>query len=73
MVGHNPGLEELVLALIPDDDQLRDDVEVKFPTASLAEMRFAVESWAELKSGTGQLVRFTRPRDLDPALGPDRD
>ncbi len=73
MVGHNPGLEELVLALIPDDDQLRDDVEVKFPTASLAEMRFEVERWADLKSGTGQLVRFTRPRDLDPALGPDRN
>lgn len=73
MVGHNPGLEELVLALIPDDDQLRDDVEVKFPTASLAEMRFEVERWADLKPGTGLLVRFTRPRDLDPALGPDRD
>ncbi|MEN3748636.1 histidine phosphatase family protein [Sphingomonas sp. HF-S3] len=73
MVGHNPGLEELVLALIPDHDQLRDDVEVKFPTASLAEMRFEVERWADLKPGTGLLVRFTRPRDLDPALGPDRD
>ncbi|MDF7774217.1 histidine phosphatase family protein [Sphingomonas sp. AOB5] len=73
IAGHNPGLEELVLTLIPDGDHLRDDVEVKFPTASLAEMRFAVERWSDVKPGAGELIRFTRPRDLDPALGPGKD
>lgn len=72
MVGHNPGLEELVLGLVPSGD-LRGDVEMKFPTASLAEIHFAVDRWRDVQPGKGELVRFTRPRDLDPALGPGRD
>ncbi len=68
--GHNPGLEELVL-LLSGGNALRDSVEKKYPTASLAEMRFDVADWADVKPGKGELVRFTRPRDLDPTLGPD--
>jgi phosphohistidine phosphatase len=68
--GHNPGLEELVL-LLAGDNPLRESVELKFPTASLAEMRFDVAHWADVKPGAGALLRFTRPRDLDPTLGPD--
>jgi phosphohistidine phosphatase len=68
--GHNPGLEELVL-LLAGENALRDSVEVKFPTASLAEMRFDVARWSDVKPGDGELLRFTRPRDLDPTLGPD--
>lgn len=72
LTGHNPGLEELVLLLVPDDrNPARDDVEIKFPTASLAEMRFAVDSWEKIKPNAAELVRFVRPRDLDPSLGPD--
>ncbi|CAN5501697.1 histidine phosphatase family protein [soil metagenome] len=73
LVGHNSGLEDLVLLLVPDraDDRLRDDVEVKFPTASLAELRFDVATWAEVKANGASLTRFIRPRDLDSALGPD--
>lgn len=71
--GHNPGMEDLVLMLVPDriDDEARDRVEEKFPTAALAEITFDVDHWAEVKAGGGQLTRFIRPRDLDPALGPD--
>jgi phosphohistidine phosphatase len=72
LTGHNPGLEELVLLLVPDDrNPARDDVEIKFPTASLAEMRFAVDSWEQVSPGKAELIRFVRPRDLDPSLGPD--
>lgn len=73
LVGHNPGLEDLVLALVPDraDDRLRDDVEEKFPTASVAELHFAGERWADVAENGAMLARFVRPRDLDPALGPD--
>ena len=75
IVGHNPGLEELVLALVPecDDNCLRDDVEVKFPTASLAVMTFAVGHWGEVAPAGATLTHFVRPRDLDPALGPDEE
>jgi phosphohistidine phosphatase len=72
MVGHNPGLEELVLMLAPDrPDALRDAVETKFPTASVAELRFDADRWEDVAAGQAALVRFVRPRDLDPSLGPD--
>ena len=74
MVGHNPGLEDLVLMLVPDDstDTLRDTVEEKFPTASTAEMAFQGK-WSDVAQNRATLTRFIRPRDLDPALGPDQD
>ena len=73
LVGHNPGLEDLVLLLVPDDGEtLRDRLEVKFPTASLAVM--AIEKpWSDLAAHGARLTRFVRPRDLDAALGPDQD
>jgi phosphohistidine phosphatase len=71
--GHNPGMEELVLLLVPDrdDDSVRDRVEEKFPTASLAELEFDADHWSDVKPGSGRLARFVRPRDIDSALGPD--
>ena len=72
LVGHNPGLEDLVLMLVPQTASgLRDEVEIKYPTATLAEMRFAVDRWADIGERTGTLVRLMRPRELDPTLGPD--
>jgi phosphohistidine phosphatase len=75
MCGHNPGLEELALMLVPDKkgDELRDELEEKFPTAAIAEISFGVDRWADLKEGSGRLVRFIRPRDLNPDLGPGLD
>jgi phosphohistidine phosphatase len=69
--GHNPGLEELVLDRVAAPGPLRDAAEQKFPTATLAELRFDVEHWAEASRATAELIRFVRPRDLDPSLGPD--
>lgn len=73
IVGHNSGLEDLVLMLVPDrlGDGLRDGVEEKFPTASAAELSFDVARWADVGAAGAVLTRFVRPRDLDPALGPD--
>ena len=72
MIGHNPGLAELVLLLAPDapETSLRREVAVKYPTAGLAELH-VVGDWAALLPGEARLMRFIRPRDLDPALGPD--
>lgn len=72
LVGHNPGLEELALGL-SRRGALRAEVEVKYPTGTVAEIELPVESWAQVREGTGQLVRFIRPRDLDPELGPDAE
>lgn len=73
MAGHNPGFEDLVLTLVADDgtSPLRDDVETKFPTASLAVLDLDVKSWGEVAENVATLTAFTRPRDLDPALGPE--
>ena len=72
LVGHNPGLEDLVLLLVPDAEKgPRDAVEEKYPTASVAELGFAIDHWGEARDGGATLIRFTRPRDLDPSLGPD--
>lgn len=77
LVGHNPGLEEFILDHVPDDNnsRLRDDVAEKFPTASIAVLDFDIDHWEALargKTGQGRLRCFVRPRDLDPALGPQR-
>ncbi|HEX7856654.1 MAG TPA: histidine phosphatase family protein [Sphingobium sp.] len=72
MVGHNPGLEDLVLDTVPDSasDSLREAVEAKYPTATIAALRFEAEHWTDI-ARPATLTAFTRPRDLDPALGPD--
>jgi phosphohistidine phosphatase len=72
VVGHNPGLEQLTLLLSgASEDGLRSEAELKYPTATLAEIRFDVESWSDVKAAAGTLTRFIRPRDLDPELGPE--
>ena len=74
LVGHNPGLEDLVLWLVPvTAGALRDAVEDKYPTASVVRMTFAVDRWSDIAPGGAMLERFVRPRDLDPTLGPDAD
>ncbi len=75
LVGHNPGLESLALLLTDGDEGngLRDELAVKYPTGTVAEIAFAVDSWSDVGPGTGRLKRFIRPRDLDPELGPDAE
>jgi phosphohistidine phosphatase len=74
LCGHNPGLEDLILDLVPDQHgaAFRDLVEAKFPTASLATLAWNGAEWKQLGSeGTVTIERFVRPRDLDPDLGPE--
>lgn len=75
LAGHNPGLEDLALLLVPDsgDDALRDELETKYPTATLAEMTLDIDNWTDAAAGCATLSRFVRPRDLDPTLGPDEE
>ena len=58
--------------LVPDKrGGLRDSVEEKYPTATLAQMTFAVDDWAAVAPGGATLTHFIRPRDVDPELGPE--
>ena len=65
LVGHNPGLEDLVLDLAPTEDAaLVARVEAKFPTAAFATIDLAVDHWVAVQPGTGTLVGFVTPSDL---------
>ena len=64
IVGHNPGLEELVLQLSANRVPLPEDGKL-LPTAALA--HFEVKgAWHELSPGKGLLIGITRPRNLIP-------
>lgn len=65
VVGHNPGLEELVAILTGSF--------VALPTAALAAVRLEVDAWPQLSASTrGRLVNLWRPRELpDDAPPPD--
>ncbi|KPQ27242.1 MAG: Phosphohistidine phosphatase SixA [Porphyrobacter sp. HL-46] len=71
--GHNPGLQDVLLELVApgkENDLFREAV-VKFPTAAYAVLECDIEHWSQLKRYCAELVHFARPRDLDPALGPE--
>ncbi len=74
VAGHNPGLQELVFDLVAAENEnaLFDEVTEKYPTATFAVLELAIDRWADCAPGCGKLVHLTRPRDLDPALGPEQ-
>jgi phosphohistidine phosphatase len=66
LIGHNPGLERLVVGLSRDDGHgLRDKVAEKFPTAAVAVIEFPVSSWTEVAPGKGKMVELILPKELD--------
>lgn len=73
VTGHNPGLQEVLFELVAPEAEnaLFDEAVRKFPTATYAAFELDIDDWANLAPGCGRLVHFTRPRDLDPALGPE--
>jgi phosphohistidine phosphatase len=64
IVGHNPGLEDLALALASEGAG-RARMEEKYPTAALATIDLSANDWSAIERGSGELVAFVRPRDLD--------
>ncbi|MFJ2832355.1 SixA phosphatase family protein [Streptomyces sp. NPDC087263] len=68
LIGHNPGLAELVLDLAGDSlgDAL-DDVRTKFPTSAVAILAWHGVSWNELAPGTALLTDLVVPRGKEHA------
>src|SRR5262245_142750 len=57
IVGHNPGLEELVEQLTGEQQDL--------PTAALAQIVLPIDQWRDLKlSARGTLLGYWRPKEL---------
>ncbi|GHE60831.1 phosphoglycerate mutase [Streptomyces spiralis] len=63
LIGHNPGLEELVLHLAGEglDDTL-ERLRVKFPTSAIAVLAWHGTGWHALAPGTALLTELTVPR-----------
>lgn len=66
LVGHNPGLEQLIAKLTRNDkDGLRRRIEGKFPTGALAVVELPGHHWSKVKPGEGEVVELILPKDLD--------
>ena len=65
VIGHNPSLQELAVALARRSPDLAR-VEAKFPTGALVTLGFSVSRWQDLRRASGTLEAFVRPRDLTP-------
>jgi phosphohistidine phosphatase len=63
LVGHNPGLGNLLLLLAEPGD-LRERAEEKVPTGAIATLETDVARWSDLEPGGARLVAFVVPRDL---------
>jgi phosphohistidine phosphatase len=57
LVGHNPGMEEMLAFLTRESRHM--------PTCALAKISIAGSSWKEAQRGAGKLEWFVTPKDLD--------
>jgi phosphohistidine phosphatase len=62
LVGHNPGLEQLLAWLWGENTALPEDGKL-LPTATLARLRMP-RDWTQLERGCGRGILLTRPRSL---------
>lgn len=56
LVGHNPGMQELLTLLTGENDQ--------FPTATLARINFKNSKWSDVGEKKGTLEWVVRPKEL---------
>jgi phosphohistidine phosphatase len=63
VLGHEPGVSELVLRLADHGNRdLRDRIDLKFPTCSVAVLGLS-GTWAQARPGTASLEAFLTPKD----------
>lgn len=63
VVGHNPGLTELVNRLLPDLHL------ANVPTAGAVALEFDTERWSELERASSRLAFFDYPKNPEPVHG----
>jgi len=62
LIGHNPGIQQLALALASTGGEL-GRLEAKFPTAALATLTLP-KPWSWLEPGDAALSAYVRPKQL---------
>lgn len=55
LIGHNPGLSELVEQLTSDNRPM--------PTAAVAVIELPIDDWSEIMNAKGRLIEFMKPKD----------
>jgi phosphohistidine phosphatase len=69
VVGHNPGMHELALALTDGGDSAgRRALADNLPTSGLAIFDFATDDWSDVAFRRGRLVLFVSPKLLKQTL-----
>jgi phosphohistidine phosphatase len=69
VVGHNPGMHELALALTNGGDAMgRRALADNLPTSGLAIFDFATDDWSDVAFRRGRLVLFVSPKLLKQTL-----
>ena len=70
VVGHNPRMHELALALAGSGDAKgRKALADNLPTSGLAVFDFAIDDWSHVGFRRGQLVLFVSPKSLKETSG----
>ncbi len=67
LVGHNPGLHELALALTGHHPHRAMQMPGSMPTAGIVVIDFATDDWSQVGFGEGLLEHFTSPKLLKSA------
>ncbi len=62
LIGHNPGLEDLLRHLVGSELEIPKDGKL-LPTATVARLEMP-DDWQQLELGCAQLVSLTRPKSL---------
>lgn len=70
VIGHNPGMHELALALAGSGDAAgRNALADNLPTSGFALFDFAIDDWADVAFRRGKLVLFVSPKLLKQTSG----
>jgi phosphohistidine phosphatase len=66
LVGHNPGLGELAVALTGSGAQAElSRLNAKYPTGAVAVLDFSVHRWEDVERASGMLALYLTPGELE--------
>jgi len=65
LIGHNPSLQRVAATLSDSADACHAEVADDFPTAAAVLIELPAVQWRDVKPGTGRIVWFLKPKELD--------
>jgi phosphohistidine phosphatase len=65
IIGHNPGLHDLAVALTPATSEAQARIAEKLRTAAVVQLAAKINRWRDLDPKAIRLVAYTTPGDLE--------